>query len=450
MEVPIAVIFLGTLIFFAHFFNIIFDRTKVPNALWFLCFGMLLGPVFGVVSKEHFGVVGSVFTNITLIIILFESGINLKLNELGGAIGSASLLTLVNFIVSSAVATGVAYYCTDLNNLVSSCFFGVIVGGTSSAVVIPIIKQLKINQRGETILLLESALSDVLCLVIGLALLSAMSKGIFSLVDMLSMIWKSFLIAIVIGIVVGLIWFALLDKVRKIQNSVFTNLAMVFICAGLTDLAGLNGGIATLAFAVTLGNAHLIKETFLGRVAPSKQLFKSEKKFIAEIAFILQTYFFVYVGVSIKFGKPMMFVLGLLVVLLIVGLRPFAVRLFVREKMSFKDLAIMGVMSPKGLVPAILASIPTSMGIAGGDVIQDLAYSTVIFSIVLCSILVIILSADPFALGYLKGILFGGSTDFEQGLANGTEGEKVEQLQQDSAEVDNTPGLPSNINENKE
>ena len=65
----------------------------------------------------------------------------------------------------------------------------------------------------------------------------------------------------------------------------------------------------------------------------------------------------------------------------------------------------MSIMSPKGLVPAILASIPIQMGITGGEEIQSLAYAVVLLSILICGILVIILSNDPLAIGYLKNIL---------------------------------------------
>ena len=55
----------------------------------------------------------------------------------------------------------------------------------------------------------------------------------------------------------------------------------------------------------------------------------------------------------------------------------------------------MSVMSPKGLVPAVLASIPLQRGLINGDIILDLGYSIVLFSIIITSVLVIILSINP-------------------------------------------------------
>ena len=59
----------------------------------------------------------------------------------------------------------------------------------------------------------------------------------------------------------------------------------------------------------------------------------------------------------------------------------------------------MSVMTPKGLVPAVLASLPLQRGLVHGEIILDLGYSIVLFSIIICSLLVILLSVRPNLLG---------------------------------------------------
>jgi len=49
-------------------------------------------------------------------------------------------------------------------------------------------------------------------------------------------------------------------------------------------------------------------------------------------------------------------------------------------------------MVPKGLAAAVLASIPLREGIAGGDIIQNVTYAVVLFSIVLTSLLTFLLT----------------------------------------------------------
>ena len=106
-----------------------------------------------------------------------------------------------------------------------------------------------------------------------------------------------------------------------------------------------------------------------------------------------------------KFGSVGIYLLALLIVAGIIIIRPLSIKLLVRTKMSLKDLSIMSIMAPKGLVPAILASIPIQYGMAGGENIQMLSFAVVLLSILICSILVIILSKNPLKIGYLTKVL---------------------------------------------
>ncbi len=397
MNILSIIIALGLLIFFSHLFNELFSRTKIPNVLLLLLIGIIVGPVGGIISKDFFGEIGRVFTIITLIVILFESGAGLKLKEIKESIGSASLLTVFNFIVTVLITALATRFLLSLDSL-SAVFVGAIVGGTSSAVVIPMVKQLKFSQKSSSVLILESALSDVLCLVVGLALLDGMAIGEVSVGAVFSQMWKAFLFAMLLGLAGGLIWSLLINMIRSIKNSMMTTLAFVFILYGAVELLGYNGGIAVLSFGILLSNVELINENKTFR-----KFFKfetsgfntNERDFFAEIVFVMQTYFFVYVGISIQFGSLWVYAVGLLIVLLIILLRVPAVRVFIGKKVVKPERSVMSVMSPKGLVPAVLASIPLQRGLNQGEIILDLGYSIVLFSIIITSSLVIILSINP-------------------------------------------------------
>ncbi len=397
MNIYITIIVLGLLIFSSHAFNELFDKTKIPNVLLLLLIGIIIGPVSGIVSKDFFGELGSVFTTITLVVILFESGAGLNIKEIKSSIGSASLITILNFVITVVLTSFLSRWLLSLD-LLSSIFVGSIVGGTSSAVVIPMVKQLKMGNKGSSVLILESALSDVLCLVVGLALLDGIAEGVVAPEMVLSKMWKAFLFAIIIGLVGGILWSALIQLVRSIKNSMFTTLAFVFVLYGVVEILGLNGGIAVLSFGILLGNVELHGEnSLLSRVLKFNTFaFNShEKNFFAEVVFIMQTYFFVYIGISLQFGAPAIYAVGFLTVLLIISVRIPGVLLFIRKGVTKSEKAIISVMTPKGLVPAVLASLPLQRGYANGEIILDLGYSIVLFSILLCSILVIILSLRP-------------------------------------------------------
>lgn len=78
----LVIAFIGLLIFAAHLFTEIFSRKHIPDVLLLIIIGLLLGPVFELVRPEALGSVASVFTTITLVIILFQSGTELNLHTL--------------------------------------------------------------------------------------------------------------------------------------------------------------------------------------------------------------------------------------------------------------------------------------------------------------------------------------------------------------------------------
>ncbi len=393
MDTFFVIIALGLLIFFSHLFNELFDRTKIPNVLLLLLIGIIIGPVSGIITQDFFGGLGQVFTTITLIIILFESGASLKIGIIKKTLAPSLMLTVINFIITVTIAVGVVTALTPLN-IVEASFVGAIIGGTSSAVVIPMVRQLRLSEKGSSLLILESALSDVLCLVVGLALLDGISEGMVSIGNILSNMWKGFLFALLLGLAAGVAWSVFIRSMRSLKNSMFTTLAFTFVLYGLVEYLSFNGGISVLSFGIVLGNIDGLNDRPLFRKLEFKQVSgvnENERNFFSEIVFVMQTYFFVYVGISLQFGSFKIYSIGLVLILLIMASRPFIIKLFTRKDHSAAEVAIMSVMTPKGLVPAILASLPLQMGLADGEVIMDLGYSVVLFSIMLCSALVIFL-----------------------------------------------------------
>lgn len=440
---PIVLIFLGALIFSTHFFNGVFKYTRIPTALILLTLGILIGPVFKMVSVADFGKTAAYFSVITLIFLLFESGTSLRVDELKKAIARASAVTLFNFFISASIATGVAmlasklFYDSQLD-LLSASFFGAIVAGTSSAVVIPIVKQMKMDKDCETLLVLESALSDVFCLVVGLALFGAMRDGDFSMTSLLHSLWKSFLIAGVIGVAGGWFWTVVLRKVRNLENPGFTSFAFAFLIYGICEQLMLNGGIAVLAFGITVGNAHSLNKTVVGNLLQSDRLRTTERSFFSELVFLFGTLFFVLVGISIEFGQPVVYGFSLLIVAGIIFLRPVSIRLFANKRhWSFKDRAVMAVMAPKGLVPAILATLPIIEGnkigsevlVEKGLIIKDFTFAVVLLSIFITAILVILLSSRPENVGFIGWILGrdGGEGSEDQESKDPGAGEPTEE-----------------------
>ena len=131
MPTAYTIVFVGITIFLSHYFASLSARTKIPDVLWLFIIGLLLGPIGGIVSLANFGAVGPVFTTITLVFILFESGIDQRLEPLIDSLGGTARITTYNFFGSCLVAAGITYFYTDLGVL-RSLVLGSIVGGIAA------------------------------------------------------------------------------------------------------------------------------------------------------------------------------------------------------------------------------------------------------------------------------------------------------------------------------
>ncbi|MFC1907610.1 cation:proton antiporter [Chloroflexota bacterium] len=391
-DIAPVIAFVGILVFLAHLFAALFSRTRVPDVLFLILIGVCLGPAFGVITPAQFGAVGPVLTTITLIIILFESGTALELNTLRSAVGGALALANINFFLTMAAVAGVTYWLTDIG-LIPALILGAIVSSISEMIVIPLVQQLKLRKETQTILSVESSVNDVLSIVITIALVAAYQLGEFQLATITGNLIASFLVGTVFGITGAFIWAKLLNRIHAIRNAMFTTPAFVFIIFGIVQVLGFSGPIAALAFGITIGNVESIRFPVFKKPIPDEPtgLTATERVFFSEVAFLLKTFFFIYLGISLELSSWWLILLALILTILTFIIRIPAVKATVSNSIPIKDASVMAIMIPKGLAAAVLASIPLQQGVAGGELIQNVTYAVILLSIVVTSLLILFL-----------------------------------------------------------
>ncbi len=403
MEIALAVLGAGLFVFLAHLFAALFERTQLPDVLLLMALGLAIGPLFGWVSPEKFGAVGPVFTSVTLVIMLFEGGIDLDLKVIGGAARQTLMLSLGSFLVSTIACGSIIRLLAGLPWLLS-LMLGAAVGSTSPAVIVPLVRRLDMSQTSRTTLFLESAISDVISIVVALALLEAHLLGRIRVGEVLGNILASFVLAAIIGFAAALVWSLLLGRVRTLPNTNFTTLAFLFIVFGIVDILGFSGFIAALAFGVTLGNIRSLNLKLLKRlIGQSPMDFNTkEKSFFSEVVFLLKTFFFLYVGVSIRLADLASLLIGSAAVAAIYIIRIPVVRLAIPASVPRQDAAFMAVLVPKGLAAVVLASVPLQHMIAEGQTLQSITYNIVLLSILATSALVFLLGCTGLRGVYLR------------------------------------------------
>src|SRR6056300_730578 len=379
----------GLLIFAAHALSFVFKKTLIPDVLILIIFGIVIGPVFQIVSPSDFGKIGEVITTIALVVILFESGCSLNFRVLMSSFKTSGFLTLASFIVTTVIVTFFSLSFLDLNFL-SSLMLGVILGGTSSAVVVPITNVLDIEPTTKTTLLLESAATDVLCILTLFSLVEFYEQDqAFNIIKFISSIGSSFVMAIVFGLFARTVWLIIMDKIKNFPNTLTTTIAWLFIVYGLTEMFGYSGPIAALAFGLILTNYQsfgFINNYILAR-HEIKPLTKVELDFYKELVFLLKIFFFIYLGIQFEIKEYYLLVFALGIVTAVFMSRiPLTKYLF--KRVDFEDRSYISMMAPKGLAAAVLASIPLTHNIPGSEQIIDIVSMVVVFSIILCAVLV--------------------------------------------------------------
>lgn len=391
---------LGALIFCAHLFSAIFSKRRVPDVLFLVGIGILVGPVMGWIKPDVMGEMGNFFASVTLVFILVDSGIDMHIDDLRRYWVGVIYVMFFSFILSMASTAVVTHYMAGLEWL-GATLVGSMVAGTGASIVIPMINQMKVSDRTRTVLTLESALSAVLCIVVALAIMEGFKMGQIRFERVIGNVLAAFFMALLLGVVGGILWASLLQHVRRLQNSMFLTPAFVFVVYGVTEALGYSGAISALAFGLVLGNASYFDISFFRKVArrPDRQmqsLQPQEKTFFKEIVFVLKTFFFVYIGISIPFSDTWALLCGAVVAAAIFVVR-FVLVMIVGRNNTPVDRWIVSIMMPKGLASAVLASMPRQINNLAGHVvipfaerIECVVYSTIFFSIVICSLLVLL------------------------------------------------------------
>ena len=376
------VLAIGLFVFAAYLFKAIFEKTGIPDVLLLMVCGLLLGPVLGWVEPSRFGDAGSALATLALVVILFESGVDLDLGSAKSALTPTLLLALSTFVVTAAIATLVGALWAGLEWL-PAVALGAILAGTSSAVVIPLVQSLGVQGRTRAVLILESALTDVLCIVAVFMLLTASKSDAVNAGRIIWTLVETLSLAGVIGLLIGVSWLLVLRHARRLRHGGYASVAMCFILYGLTEAAGFSGAIAAIAFGVMLANGRQFA-AMSGVLRPGYLAAFSSREhgFLQEIIFVLKTFFFVYLGISMRLDDTNALAMDAAIVAMTYLARHALALVLAAPDTSASNVALTAGMAPKGLAAAVLAGLPSQYGMPGGDIIQSIAYAVVLFSII--------------------------------------------------------------------
>ncbi len=364
--------------------EIIFQRTNIPDVIWLIVAGIVLGPATGLLTRDMLGRIAPFFAAVTLVVVLFEGGSKLKLDELARAAPRSSILALLNFVFAVVAVAGFSMLAALVGWLPGWSFthgllLGVIVGGSSSIIIMPAMAQARLEPKIANLVNLESALTDAFCVVGTAAIIDVMMRGSGGAAGPLVTLLKSFGIGLAIGGVAGLVWLLRLRFLNESEHAYPVTLSALMLLYVLIDRLQGSAALGILTVAILMGNAKAITVK-LGLKEPV-EMTGDVRGFHGQMAFFVKSFFFVFIGAML--GPPWsLLALGVMLgVVLLFARAPGVMLSTIGMGFTSADRKMIGVALPRGMAAGVLATLPVTANVPGTEGVPVVVFACVLTTI---------------------------------------------------------------------
>jgi cell volume regulation protein A len=377
-EAHVILLAAGVVIFLGVAGEAFFKKTGIPDVAFLMILGVIIGPVFGLIQPEAVIQVVPYFAALALIIIMFDGGLNLDIKHVIKTAHFSFTLAVLGFILSVVMVSVGAHFALGWAWL-DSILLASIVGGSSSAIVFGLVRNIKISEETKSMLSFESALTDILATIFAFILFEAILAGHFDIETLQETIGRAVVVGLVLGFGVGIPWMYVSTKLGNAQHAYMLTLGVLFVLFFLANSFGESGALTALVFGLMIGNKnHLAK--ILRFKLPRIELDDPTHN---QLTFLVRSFFFVFVGLMASFGQIEYLIFGVLITIGVYFGRVLVGKVTLTKRFSLLDRAVTNSMIPRGLAAAVLATYPITMGLPNSE-----AYPQLVFFIILSSVII--------------------------------------------------------------
>ncbi len=375
---PIILLAAGITIFLGVAGEAFFKRTGIPDIAFLMILGVIIGPVLGIIQPEVVVEVVPYFAAIALIIMMFDGGLNMDIRHVAKTAHFSLILALLSFVVSVIIVTLFAHFGLGWEWL-DSILLGSIVGGSSSVIVFSLVRNFRVSEETRSMLSFESAITDILAIIIAFILFEAILTSQFDLELLGQTIGRAVAVGLILGLGVGIPWMYVTTKLANTQHGYMLTLGILFVLFFLANQFGESGALTALVFGLMLGN-----KSRLSRILRFKlPKIEADDSMHSQLTFLVRSFFFVFVGLLASFGQLEYIFFGVIATMAIYVGRVIIVKVSLTKRFSLLDKKVTEVMIPRGLAAAVLATFPLSYGLPNAE-----AYSQIIFFIIMTSVII--------------------------------------------------------------
>ena len=375
---PIILLAAGVVIFLGVAGEAFFKKTGIPDVAFLMILGVIIGPVLGIIQAEAVIQVVPYFAALALIIIMFDGGLNLDIKHIVKTAHYSFTLAIIGFILSVVIISLATHYVLEWTWL-ESILLASIVGGSSSAIVFGLVRNIRISEETKSILSFESAVTDILATIIAFILFEAVLAGHFDLQTLQETIGRAIVVGLVLGFGVGIPWMYISTKLGNAQHGYMLTLSILFVLFFLANSFGESGALTALVFGLMIGNKRHLSKILRFKLPRIERDDPTHN----QLTFLVRSFFFVFVGLMATFGQIEYVIFGVVVTIAVFIGRAGVVKAVLTKRFSKLDKSVTNSMIPRGLAAAVLATYPITMGLPNAE-----AYPEIIFFIILSSVII--------------------------------------------------------------
>ena len=324
---------------------------RIPGIVLLLGTGLLLGPdALGIVHPSSLGDALPFIVGFAVAVILFEGGMNLRINRIRREGKTIRQLITTGALVTALGGTVTAKIFLGWDWRIS-LLFGVIVIVTGPTVITPLLRRLKLRRSVSTVLEAEGVLLDAIGAVIAVVALEiALSPSGLSFLTGLFHIITRLIVGSAIGAAGGFL-LAFLLRFRSLVpeglENVFT-LSLVFaLFQGANSISPESGIVAVTAAGLVVGNmkTHIHREL---------------REFEEQMTVLLIGMLFILLAADVRLIEVTELGWGgiITVTILVCVLRPLNVYIgTMGSNLNLRQKALLSWIAPRGIVAAAVASL---------------------------------------------------------------------------------------------
>lgn len=371
MDPNTAVAIIGAIILLGVFLTYFSKKTGWPLALILMILGLFIGPILGFIDAQSIQAATQSLAILALVVVLFDTGYEIKLSKIRKSIFESTKLALVGVISTIVIVFLIGKYMLGFDTYLA-ILFGALLASTDLTIISPLMETMKLKQRIKEALNVEATLNSVFAAIIAIIFGSIILSGS----NFADAVGRGFIYhvftAIGVGLILGWILLKSMNHLDIDDMPAIVTIGSVFVVYAITEMIGASGVIAALIVGLLYGNV---------KPAPPKFVML----FGENLQMILITFVYILLGIMITFDA---FVNSASAVIALV-LAIILIRYFIMKVVTLNESPlvqrVVGIAGPRGIISAILI-LTYARAFPDPNLIISLG-----FAVILCTSLVVFL-----------------------------------------------------------